>query len=233
MLLVPLGVLAGVLTTIAGLGGGLLLVLALSLAWGPAAALAATAPALLLGNAHRLWLYRRHVDRRVATIFAAGALPGSLAGGALAATLPGGVLHVIMAATAGLAVLRAAGAFTWRPPRAALLPGGLAVGALAATSGGAGLLASPLFLSLGLSGEAYVATGAAGALAMHVGRIAAYGATGLLDATTLTRASILAAGILAGNLVGDRLRRVIAPAATPWIEHGALVAAVTLALAGL
>ena len=48
-----LGILAGILTTLAGLGGGMLLVLALSLTSSPVTELAATAPALSLGNLHR------------------------------------------------------------------------------------------------------------------------------------------------------------------------------------
>ena len=81
MALVPvLGVLAGILTTVAGLGGGMVLMLALSLLTSPTVALAATAPALLAGNLHRSVMFRGQVDRRVATSFAAGAFPGALPG---------------------------------------------------------------------------------------------------------------------------------------------------------
>ena len=53
-LYVLLGVLAGALTTVAGLGGGMLLIYALAALGDPHVALAATAPALLVGNLHRL-----------------------------------------------------------------------------------------------------------------------------------------------------------------------------------
>ena len=61
-----LGLLAGILTTIAGQGGGLMLLLACSSMLGPHAALAVTAPALLFGNLHRSILLRGHIDRSVA-----------------------------------------------------------------------------------------------------------------------------------------------------------------------
>jgi hypothetical protein len=63
--LVPLGLLAGVLTTVAGMGGGMMLVVVLSLVWDPRVALASTAPALLVGNAHRAYLYRAQVARQI------------------------------------------------------------------------------------------------------------------------------------------------------------------------
>lgn len=233
MLLVPLGLLAGALTTVAGLGGGMFLVLALSVAWDPLTALTVTAPALLLGNTHRALLYRAHVDRRVALPLVLGALPGSIAGGLLAARLPSVALHALMVGMTLVAVARAAGWMSWRPPRGAIGPAGFGIGALAATSGGAGLLAGPLLMTAGLTGEAYVSTAAAGAVAMHLGRIVAYGATGLFDSGNLARSALLAGAILAGNLVGARARKWLPATATPRIELTALGACVLLSLAGL
>src|SRR5688572_1452872 len=60
-LVVLLGIAAGFLTTVAGMGGGLLLVTALAVVWGPHVALPVTSLALLVGNLHRLALYRRHL----------------------------------------------------------------------------------------------------------------------------------------------------------------------------
>src|SRR5262245_36184409 len=68
-LLVELGLLglaAGSLTTVAGQGGGLLLLLACSTLAGPHEALAITAPALLLGNLHRAVWLRAHINKSIA-----------------------------------------------------------------------------------------------------------------------------------------------------------------------
>ncbi len=227
------GVLAGVLTTVAGMGGGMLLVLALSLAWGPGAALASTAPALLFGNVHRAFLFRRAIDRRVASAFALGALPGSLAGGLAATAIPEGVLRWLMIGMTALAVARAAGLVRFRPPAASLVPAAAGVGAASATTGGAGLLASPLLMATGLTGDAYVATGACAAVSMHVGRIAAYGAGGLFTRSIVLGAAVLAAAILAGNLLGRRLRRHVPAAASTRIELAALVGSAALAVVGV
>lgn len=229
-----LGVASGALTTLAGLGGGILLLLALSLLWGPTAALAATAPALLLSNLHRFWMFRRDVDRRVAVSFIAGALPGSLAGGLFAARVPEAVLAWFMAAMTLVALSRALGLWSWRPRPALLLPAGVGIGMLTGTSGGAGVLVAPLLLSSGLTGQAYVATGSICSVAMHSGRVLAYGASGLVTRETLLRTAILTAALLIGNLVGKRLRaRLLDERRAQRLEMATLVVCVGLSIAGI
>lgn len=231
-MLLVLGVGAGLVTTTAGMGGGMVLLVGLSLAFGPGPALACTAPALLLGNLHRFALYRKHLDRRVAVTFAAGALPGAAFGGLLAGGVPRSVLGALILASSALALARAVFRWRWRVGTRAMAPAGLVIGALTAASGGAGVLVAPLFLSTGLTGDAYVATIAAAASVMHLGRIAGYGASGLLDAVALERALVLALAIPVGNLLGKRLAlRERLPAGV--VEHATLVACVALAALGV
>lgn len=233
MELIPLGVLAGMLTTIAGLGGGILLQVALSLAVGPRVALAITAPALLVGNLHRAVLYRAHIDRDIARAFALGALPGSIVGGFAAVVLPANVMHALMLGMTALAVARHLGWWRWKPSRAVLVPAAAGIGAVSATSGGAGLLVSPLMLSTGLSGERYVSTVAVAAVAMHTGRLVAYGVGGLVNAHTLTLGAALTVAILLGNLLGARVRAALPTSAAPRVEVGVLCVATALAVAGV
>ena len=136
MALVFLGLLAGLVTTVAGMGGGMLLVLAISaFTRDPLFAMAITTPALLLGNAHRFGLFREHVDWRRAGPFMAAAGPGAFLGGALAVAIPPLVLQLSMAAAALLAVARHAGWLTLQVPAAALAPAGFGIG-VASSAGG-------------------------------------------------------------------------------------------------
>ena len=83
------GIAAGLITTVAGMGGGLLLLLVLAVISGdPVQALVVTSPALLLGNGHRLWRYRHDVDRATALPLARGAVPTALGVGMLTAQAP-------------------------------------------------------------------------------------------------------------------------------------------------
>src|SRR4051794_19686783 len=94
--LVTLGCIAGTLTTLAGQGGGLFLLLVLAALLGPHQALAITAPALLLGNLHRAALFRESIDKSVAVRVIAGAVPGAFVGGILARVIPAWVLQIML-----------------------------------------------------------------------------------------------------------------------------------------
>ncbi len=232
-MLVAAGIIAGVITTVAGMGGGSLLLLFLTALNGPLEALATTAPALLLGNLHRATLYRRQLSRRTAGALALGAVPGALLGGLVATRLPDTVLQGTIVAMATLAVARAAGWLSWRPPAAAVAPVGLVTGAITATSGGAGLLVGPFLLARGLSGATYVGTMAMGAVSMHAGRLLAYGLGGAVDTGILGDGLLLAAAIMAGNLAGDRLRRAVGEDGQRRLQVGVLIATAALAVGGL
>ncbi|MDI1484332.1 TSUP family transporter [Polyangium sp. y55x31] len=233
-LLPVFGVLAGVLTTMAGLGGGILLLLGLSIVWGPAAALASTAPAMLFGNLHRLWLLREEFDRPTAKAFAWGAVPGSFLGGLMAAWMPEDVLRWLMLAMTAAALGRAFGLYTWKPRAAAMTPAGLGIGAISATAGGAGLLVGPLFMAAGLTGKRFVGTIAAAAVALHTGRVAAYGLGGMMTEETVVRATVLTVAVMGGNMVGLWLRdRVLDERRAERLELGALVVCMGLSMLGV
>lgn len=231
--LLALGALGGALSTLAGFGGGMVLLLALSVLGSPQRALAVTAPALLVANLHRVWLLRGAVSRSVATPLCLGALPGSVVGGLVVASLPAPTLRALMIAMTAVAFSRALGLFRWRPRATELAPAGFGVGLLAASSGGAGLLMAPLLMTAGLTGAGYVATSSAVAVAMHVGRVLGYGGSGLVDAMALRDAAILSAALLGGNLIGARLRPHIAAAHSTRVEVAALSLAMLLAVVGV
>lgn len=232
-LALPLGLLAGALTTVAGVGGGVLLTLALSVAGDPHTALAVVAPALLLGNLHRLWMLRQAVDRRTALAVGAPAFVGAVVGGALTAALPDVAIRWVMLAIAGLAVMRELGWLAGAIPRPWLIPGGVLVGLVTSTSGGGGLVLAPLLLATGLRGAAFVGTGAAVAAAIHVGRIGSYGATGLLGPELVPTLVGLSIAILAGNLVGSAARHRIAERTADRITWTTLVVGIALAVMGV
>lgn len=231
-LLLCLGLLAGLITTLAGMGGGLVLLLALAALSDPLHALALTAPALLLGNLHRLLLYRAEVDRSTARALVLGGLPGALVGGLLATALPPGVLAGAMLALALLALSQLLG-LRLPVPAAAAAPLGAACGLVTATSGGAGVIIGPFLLARGLAGRTYVATVAAAAVAMHLGRLLAYGSAGAVGREVLLGGLLLAGAISAGNLLGDRVARRLPEGREALLQHAVMAGCVGLALWGL
>jgi uncharacterized membrane protein YfcA len=233
VILAPLGLLAGLLTTLAGLGGGMLLVLVLSAWWGdPVRALAVSTPALLVGNIHRTFLYRKELPLPLAPRFAASALAGALVGGVLALSLPPWVVQVSMVVSAGAAVLRQFVGWKVGMPVRMLPVAGAAVG-LASTTGGAGLLSGPLLQAAGLSGGAYLATLSLGALSMHVGRLVALGAGGRMDGSVWRDAAVLMVTIPIGNQLGSLVRGRVGEGRLAGLEVATSATLVALAVGGL
>lgn len=230
--LVPVGVLSGTLTTVAGMGGGFLMVLIFATWMEPRTALALTAPALMLGNLHRVWIYRQHLVLRLAGVFVLGAIPGGLAGSFFAVWMPQEVVRWLLLGVTALAVARALDWFPISLSPGAMAPGGFLAGFLSASSG-AGIFVAPILMAGGVHGHAYVATAAASAFVIHVTRISVYGASGLIDQETLAISAVLALSIVVGNLVGKALRAPLGERATQRIAYIVLVSLVVLALGGV
>jgi uncharacterized membrane protein YfcA len=233
LLLATLGILAGLVTTLSGFGGGLLLVTALALLWDPLTALTLSSLALLFGNAQRLWLFRRDWDRRLAVPVVLGAIPGALAGALLATKAPSWILQSAIVGMTLVAMLRLLAPGRITLPTRFLGPGACGVGLLSATTGGGGFLLGPLLLSTGVSGGRYIATGASAGTAIHLFRITGYSTTGILDFTLIHSVIVITLAILLGNLLGRRIRTELGEARMRWLEYGAPVVCAALALAGL
>jgi uncharacterized membrane protein YfcA len=222
--LLILAVGCGALTTLVGQGGGLLLLL------GPLAALQLSAPALLVGNAHRLWAMRRVLERDLALRLGVGALLGSMVGGIAAVRVPKGALLTAMLLMAALGLGKRYGLQMPTPPRRVLPLWTFATGAICAVGGGAGLLVAPLLMALGLTGAPFVATAAAVAVSMHIGRLLGYGAGGGLESGLLAATLPLAVALMLGNRLGLGLRGRVGGAALRQLEHGALVVVAAVAV---
>jgi uncharacterized membrane protein YfcA len=236
LVLLVLGVAAGAMTTLAGLGGGLVVVV--TAAWfGPHAAMALTAPALAISHLHRAWLLRSQLDRRVLLPFGLAIAPVAFVGSLIAARLDAGALRWLLVGALAIAVVDAfgwVGRFAREHEAAAdrrwLIPGGAGVGLLMASGGGAGVLAAPVLRFVGVRGDAMVASLAVGALIGHVARTLAYGRTSLLGVESLQAAAVLTVAMVGGNLVGRRLCERIGEAARERMLHAIVFASLGLAV---
>lgn len=248
--LVPIGVLAGILTTVTGVGGGMVALSLLSLVMDPAAALAISAAAFAFGNTHRAGMFARSVDRPVTARFGLGLAAGAVGGALLVPFLPAAVLRGALMCVAVVALGKAlsshlrgrlAGAVPVTTPAAAegrawptseLVGAGVIVGAIGAGAGGAGVLVSPILLSTGLRRDAYVATVASCAIVLNGARVIGYALGGLYQPTMLLAIAVLAAALVIGNLAGKRVRQHLSAPLLDRIELGTPVVAIALALLG-
>lgn len=227
---IALGLLAGLLTTVAGLGGGLVLTLVLAAFVGPQTALALAAPALLLGNLHRTTLFRKDLDWKFSLPFVIGAVPGALAGGFLTLALPDFVLHALIVVALGFAAAKEFKLISFTPKASSVMPISFFVGVLTATSGGGGLLLGPLLLASGARGGRFIASGSLIAASVHVTRLVAYGAGGLVTSSTLLSSLGIGAAIMLGNSLGKRIK--IRDGVRTRLTYAALIACGIVTIAG-
>jgi uncharacterized protein len=231
--LAVLGVLAGITTTVAGLGGGVLLLLCLGAWWDdPVRALAVSTPALMVGNLHRAVLYRRDLPWAVALPYAGWAWVGAAVGGALALQVSPVALQAALVASTAAAVVQHLGGFELRVPPRGLNAAGGVVGLLS-TAGGAGILSGPVLLSAGLTGGAYLGALSLAGVAMHVGRLGALAVGGALDAGVLADAAVLGLLIPVGNWLGSRLRVQVDDLGLRRVEVGTCALLAALSVAGV
>lgn len=231
LVFVALGLMAGALTTLAGQGGGLLLLLAISTFASPHDALAITAPALLFGNLHRAILLRKSIEWPVASRMMLGTIPGALLGGLAAGIIPAWGIRVVLVVMTGLAIAKALGWLRFEVSRKAFVPAGLGIGVLTGTSGGAGVLLAPLLLSTGLTGRAFVATTSVIAVSMHIGRVVGYASLGFFSGKLALTTAIVTVAIFAGNAIAGRFQAKLGRAQS-FLEYGTLVVCVALSVAG-
>lgn len=231
-LVVASGVVAGIVSTIAGQGGGLLAMLALAGVIGPKEALVLTAPALAIANVHRSWLYRDSIQWKIVRHLSITVLPASLIVGALALRAPVMLLRALLFLAVGLALAKAFKLLSFTVPRSFFLPAGAVIGAFSASSGGAGLLLTPVLISAEITGEALVGTTAAIALVLNGGRLVGYAIGGSFNRSMLLLAAWMTFSIIAGNQMGHRIRTWLSEKQLRNVELSSMVIATTLMLFG-
>ncbi len=226
------GILAGMLHTLGGVGGGLTLVAVLSFWLSPEPALAITAPALLIGNIHRWYNVRQVTDWPATRSICLGAIPGSFLGGLVASWIPQTALYLFIIAAALFALLKAAGWIRVPVHDRSLVAGGAIAGLVSATASGGGLVFSSILIGRGLRHLRYIATGAAVGAAVNIGRIAAYATDHWFTKETLSQSVVLTIALIFGNLLGHRVRLHMPETSSTRLTLTSLVIAVLFALAG-
>ena len=208
--LVALGgaLLASTVTTITSIGAGMIMYGVLGPLLGLKVVIPLVAPAQLLAVALRCWLFRRHLQWRLAALFFLGVVPGIFAGAMLFEFLSETALRRII----GVFLLAFAFYETWRgnesriPRHPALLPlGGVAAGALLGSIGIAGPLLAVIFLRYGLLKEDLIAMVALFFLLGNAQRTVLYWQQGFFVDDRLALAAAMGVAMLVGVYAGSRV----------------------------
>lgn len=200
--------LASTVTTITSIGAGMIMYGVLGPFLGLKTVIPLVAPAQLLAVALRCWLFRRHLQWRLAALFFIGTVPGVFAGALLfeflTETTLRRIIGVFLLAFAAFETWWANGCRTRRHP--GLLPlGGLAAGVLLGSIGIAGPLLAVIFLRYGLLKEDLIAMVALFFLLGNAQRTVLYWQQGFFIEDRLALAAGMGLAMLAGVYAGRRV----------------------------
>jgi uncharacterized membrane protein YfcA len=198
--------LAAVLSGATGFGGALLLLPLLTHVLGPALAVPLLTVSQLLGNLARAGLGWREIRWRPVGLFLITSVPAAALGALSFVALPkGAATRVLAAGILAFLALRWLSVKALRPSRSLLLGGGAVVGALSGLIGTAGPFGAAVFLSLELPPQAYVASEAVTAAAMHGVKSVVYGSALDPGPSFWPLAAALGLATIAGTWVGRRV----------------------------
>jgi len=211
MFLVVVGVAAlftSILSAIAGLGGGVVLLMVIAQFVAPTVAIPIQGAIQLASNSSRAWFLRSDVAWGPVGWSSILLLPASLLGVAIATSLPEDAIRIVLA----VFVL----VLAWRPqllrwrggqelPAPALVAVGGASGLINTTVGASGPVTSPFFKAATATHVAFVATAAVTQVLAHVSKLIAFTADGWSARDHLGVIAIGVVGVIIGSRIGTRL----------------------------
>jgi uncharacterized membrane protein YfcA len=207
------GLVAGTISGIVGTGSSIMLVPVLVLAFGPKAAVPIMAIAAVMANLARILSWWREIAWRACAAYAVTAAPAAALGAGTLLILPTRFIDAALGAFFILMIpLRrwlAARALTARLWHLALFGG--AIGYLTGIVASTGPISVPLFLAYGLVRGGFLATEAAGSLAVYISKTLAFRELGALPLELIGDGLVVGAALMAGSFFAKRFVLRIPP----------------------
>ena len=204
--------LTSILSAVAGLGGGMILLLVIAQFVAPTVAIPIQGAIQLVSNGSRATLLRRQISWPVVGWASIFLFPASLLGVAVATSLPEDVVRLGLAAFVLVlawrpALLKASNTQqrTPREARGMLLGVGAASGFLNATVGASGPITSPFLKAVTVSHKAFVASAATTQILAHISKLIGFSAQGWSIADHRDMIVVGIIGVLVGSWIGTRL----------------------------
>ncbi len=207
LLVLAVGLVAGLVSGIVGTGATIILLPVLTLAFGPKAAIPIMAVVALMSNFAKITSWWRQIDWRATAAYALGGIPGAALGARTMLSLPprwvdialGSFFLVMIPGRRWLAARR------YRIEAWMLVPAGLAIGFLTGIVVSTGPITVPLFSAYGLVKGAFIATEAAASLAVYVSKATTFRTFGALPTDIVLKGLISGSSVMVGTYVSRLL----------------------------
>jgi len=216
-----------VLSALAGLGGGIILLAVLAQFFAPVVAIPIHGGIQLVANGSRAYLLRGEIAWKAVLWSSVLLFPASLLGVLVATSVPEDATRAALGVFALV--------ITWRPsllrwrgteqmPERALIGVGAASGFINTTVGASGPVTSPFFRAVTASHAAFVATAAASQVIAHISKVGAFLIDGFPIEDHLLTIGVGAAAVTVGSWIGTRLLGRVEERYLGWIFRAVLTA---------
>jgi uncharacterized membrane protein YfcA len=200
------GLIAGAVSGIIGTGSSIMLVPVLVYQFGPKEAVPIMAVAAVMGNFSRILAWWREVDWRATAAYAVTGAPAAALGAKTLLVLPAHAVDLaiglfLLAMIPGRRWL-AAHNFKLNLWHMAII--GAVVGYITGIVVTTGPITVPIFLMYGLVKGAFLATEAAGSLAIYVSKVLAFRGFGAMPLETFVKGLITGSSLMAGTFLSRR-----------------------------
>jgi uncharacterized membrane protein YfcA len=206
LLVLALGLLAGTISGVVGFGSSIMLMPALVIVFDPLRAVPIMAIASIMANASRIMVWWREVDWRACGVYAATGIPAAALGARTLLVLPPriiegalGVFFILMIPTR-----RWLTASKWKIKLRHLAIAGAIVGYLTGIVVTTGPISVPIFLAYGFVKGAFLATEAAGSLAIYLSKAIVFRHFGALPMDLIAKGLIIGSSLMAGSFLAKR-----------------------------
>jgi uncharacterized membrane protein YfcA len=200
------GLIAGAISGIIGTGSSIMLVPVLVWQFGPKEAVPIMAVAAIVGNFSRILAWWREVDWRATAAYSAAAVPAAVLGAKTLLVLPSQAVDIAIGVflLAMIPGRRWLAAHNVRLSLSYLAIIGAAVGYITGIVVTTGPITVPIFLMYGLVKGAFLATEAAGSLAIYVAKVLAFRGFGAMPWDTFVKGLITGSSLMAGTFIAKR-----------------------------
>jgi uncharacterized membrane protein YfcA len=200
---------AGTCSGMTGFGGGLLLPPVLAPIIGVQHVVPVLSFSMLMTNAHRFWLYRKHADLKLIGAVLVMLVPAVVIGAMIYLALPADVISIVLGCFLLLSIplgrVLARRKLRLGTP-GVVIAGGL-FGVVSGTTPGAGMLMVPVLLGAGLVGEAFLATDASISIVVNLTKAVMFNQLGSLPLALLAIGLIIGLSTIPGNYVARWILR--------------------------
>ena len=210
-LVLVVGFVAGTVSGIVGTGATIILLPILVFAFGPREAVPIMAVVALMSNFAKITSWWRTIDWRAVAAYALGGVPAAALGARTLLILPERVIDVAL----GAFFLVMVPGRRWLATRnirlglGGLVAAGAAIGFLTGVVVSTGPLSVPAFTAYGLVKGAFIASEAAGSLALYISKALTFRQFGALPADIVLKGLITGSSVMAGTytarLIVERL----------------------------